>query len=97
MGLEDLNALKDADIPRRKIWKRFLRWIMLRRWTIFWIGSAIVGPPVVALLLRKNKSWSSMIKLYIIPGTFISVLIWIPVMKGIGWFTWEQYIRPLFY
>src|SRR5690349_8567153 len=57
LGLSEFNALKGADIQRRNIWKRFERWVMRRTWTIYWIGSIIFGPHVVALLLRRNKRW----------------------------------------
>lgn len=94
LGLEELNALKSAEIPNRKIFKRLTRWIMRRTWTIYWIGAIILGPPFVALLLRKDKSWYLTITKYVIPGTLISVFFWVFSWRGIGMFTWEQYVKP---
>ena len=82
-------------IPRWRILKRLMRWSTKTRKTTFWLGSILIGPPVVAALLRKDSSWKENFR-YIVPGALLSVVFWVSLYTGIGIFTWEQYIKPFF-
>ncbi len=94
LGLEKFNQLSQEDVQRYRFFRRFLKWIMCRRVTIYFLGSIFIGPHVVALLLRKNEKMSSTICFYLIPTTLISVLTWVLIMKGVGLLTWNQYVKP---
>lgn len=94
LGLDHLNQLRDEnDIPPSKVGKRFKRWCMRRRLTIFVFGSCLIGPPVVTILLRKPGSLPDSI-FYILSGTLISVVTWVTVWKGF-WSVWALYIKPV--
>ena len=96
MGLEEFKGSKALlPLPRRKIFKRFKLWITKSRRTTLWLGSVIIGPPVVTVLLRKNPGWRESLR-YIIPGTLLSVGVWVTFYAGVGLLTWEQYIKPFF-
>lgn len=96
LGLDHLNQLRDErDIPTSKFGKRFKRWCMRRRLTIFVFGSCFIGPPVVTILLRKPGSLSDSV-FYILSGTLISVVTWVTVWKGF-WGVWAMYIKPAIY
>ena len=91
MGLERLNRLQDEkNIPRQSIGKRFTRWLVQRRLTIFLFGPCFVGPPIVTILLRRPHSLADNI-FYILSGTLISVVVWVTVWKGF-WNIWASYI-----
>ncbi|MGO9532715.1 MAG: hypothetical protein ACLPT6_07835 [Desulfobaccales bacterium] len=95
LGLAYLNNLRTDDhIYKYQLFKRLFRWTLRKGfWTIYVIGPIIIGPYVVAIILRKDKSCKSNLS-YIIPGTLLSVLFWVTTMKGIGTLTWHQYIIP---
>ena len=96
LGLEHLNRLRDQkDILRHQAWKRFMRWLMRRRLTIFTFGSCLVGPPVVAILLRRPGSQADNV-FYILSGTLISVVTWVTFWKGF-WNVWALYIKPIIF
>jgi hypothetical protein len=93
LGLEHLNRLRDEKhIPQHRTGKRLTRWFMRRRLTIFLLGSCLVGPPVVTILLRKPGSPGDNI-FYIISGTLISAVVWVTFWKGF-WNVWVLYIQP---
>jgi len=96
MELEEFKgSAATKPIPGWRIFKRFKRWMTKTRKTTFWLGSIFIGPPIVAVLLRKNSSWGQNLK-YIIPGTFLSVIVWVSLYAGVGMFTWNQYVIPFF-
>ncbi|MBF0555894.1 MAG: hypothetical protein HQK96_15320 [Nitrospirae bacterium] len=95
LGLQQLNELKyDNKIPNHRIFKRLLKQMMLKGyWWIYFIGALIVGPPIVTILLRREKSLSQNL-LYIIPGTLLSVVFWVSIWTGVGIVTWNQFVKP---
>jgi hypothetical protein len=94
----NLQEFKDRDqnkiIPPWRAFKRFKRWMVLNSRITFWLGSWTVGPPIVTILLRKEANWKQNM-VYILPGSLLSVLIWVPIWTGLGEITWKQYIVPL--
>jgi hypothetical protein len=96
LGINEINNLAMTDqIPKHQLFKRLLRWAIRRgHWWIHIIGSTTIGPPVVALLLRKKGTWSASI-FYLASGTLISVTLWVTIWAGVGKLTWQQYVRPL--
>jgi hypothetical protein len=94
LGLDRLNKLRDEkDIPKSSPKRRFTRWCMRRRLAIFTLGSCILGPPVVTILLRKPGSLPDSM-FYTFSGTLISVVVWVTAWKGI-WSVWIIYIKPV--
>jgi hypothetical protein len=95
LGLAGLNALRSADIPPRRVFKRLTRWTLQKgRWWIFALGSIFLGPPVVTPLLREGGCRRSAI-LLLAGGTLISVAFWVTVWSSVGLVTWNQYVLPL--
>lgn len=100
LGMEKINLLlhDKEEIPRHKIFRRLLRWVLKRGGSlaVFLIVPCIFGPFISTILLRKNVSWKQNM-VFIVSGTIISALFWVSLWMGIGLFTWEQYVIPLFY
>ena len=96
LGLRDLGSLKNRqDIPAHRIFRRLVAWTLRRgRGGIFLVGSILLGPPVVAVLLGDERSRRRAI-LLIAGGTLASVAFWVTVWSGVGLFTWKQYVLPL--
>lgn len=96
VGLNKLIKLEEEkDIPKYRIFKRLLRWTMRKgHWWIHIIGSCLIGPPVVTVLLSKKGSWKSGF-FYLSSGTLISVIVWVTVWSGVGKLTWNQFVRPV--
>ena len=95
LGINEINRLAMIDhLEPHKISQRLTLWILRQgHWWIHIIGSALIGPPVVTLLLRKDESWKSNL-VYLTSGTLISVLVWVTAWTGIGQLIWNRLIRP---
>lgn len=90
LELDHLNALRsEKDIPRKMLWKRFQKWMMQRRITIFIFGSIAIGPPVITILLRKCPDDKVDNAFYIFSGTLLSVVFWVSSWTGF-WFVWAS-------
>jgi hypothetical protein len=94
LGIEYLRGLRNTAVERKSILKRFARWIMKRRTTIFWLGSIFrLDPDVVTLLLREDKrnTFENSIKITL-PSVVLSMVFWTMVFKlgimGFKYFTW---------
>lgn len=95
-GLDEFKSSKSPlSIPKWRIIKRLKHFAMNTRKTTFWLGSIIVGPPVITILLRKDAGWGQNLK-YIIPGTLLSAGFWVSFYVGIGLLVWQQFIKPFF-
>jgi hypothetical protein len=92
VGLEYLRNLQKGKIEKKRFFKRFLRSVMRRRYSIFWIGSvAQMNPDGVTLLLRKDRSSTLSNFLGItLPSTLLSIAFWTTVFKlgimGVAYF-----------
>lgn len=95
LGLRDLGSLKNRqDIPGHRIFRRLVAWTLRRdRCGIFLVGSILLGPPVVTVLLGDERNRRRDISL-IASGTLVSVAFWVTVWSGVGLFTWKQYVLP---
>lgn len=97
MGLNEFkNMDREKYIPAWRIFKRLKMLMAKSRRTTFWIGSILIGPPIVAILLRKENNWRNNL-LYVVPGTLISVFVWVTLWSGVGTLTWNQYILPFYH
>ncbi len=96
LGLDEVNELRNReDIPRHQIVKRAMRWALRKgRRETFFVGSILIGPPIITPILRKKGNLGSSI-FYLTTGTFVSVIFWVTLWSGVGLFTWEQYVKPL--
>lgn len=83
MGIDYLCNLKNAELDTRNIYKKFARWILRRRATIFWVGSIFrLDPDGVTLLLRDDKSKTIENALKItLPSVILSMVFWTIVFK----------------
>jgi len=94
LGIEYLCGLRNTAVDRKSILKRFARWIMQRRTTIFWLGSIFrLDPDGVTLLLRDDKSKTTENALKItLPSVVLSMMFWTGVFKlgimGFKYFKW---------
>lgn len=95
LGLAGLRGIaRSGVVPKYGVCERTFLWSLKRgRLWLHVIGSCIVGPPVVTLLLRKKGSILSTI-FYLTTGTFIAVGFWVTVMSGVGRLTWHQFVSP---
>jgi hypothetical protein len=92
VGLEYLRNMQKGRVEKKKFFKRFLRSVMRRRYSIFWIGSvAQINPDGVTLLLRKDRT--STLKNFLgitLPSTVLSIAFWTTVFKlgitGVAYF-----------
>jgi hypothetical protein len=96
LGLERLKELgRDVGIPRHRIFKKLLKRVLSGGyWAIYLLGPLTIGPPIVAILLRKKKNLKQNLS-FIIPGTLLSAVFWVSVWTGVGALTWNQFILPL--
>jgi hypothetical protein len=88
LGINYIVGLKDQEIKRNEIFKRFARWIVKRRITIFLVGSLFeLDPDIVTLLLRKKGERGFKVLFYSVAYSIItwSVIYWLGV-KGYGYF-----------
>jgi hypothetical protein len=83
VGLEYLRNMQTGKLEKKKFFKRFLRAVMRRRYSIFWIGSvAQINPDGVTLLLRKDRTGTLKNFLAItLPSTALSIAFWTLVFK----------------
>jgi len=92
VGLEYLRNMQRGTLEKKKFFKRFLRTVMRRRYSIFWIGSvAQINPDGVTLLLRKDRTSTLRNFLGItVPSTALSLAFWSVVFKmgimGVAYF-----------
>lgn len=93
-GMEELRKIECTQYKRSQFFKRFLKWILSRKNTIFWIGSwCSIDPTYVTLLLRRSSKefWRNSL-LITIPSVTLSMLvhtgIWWCAVKGFGWAVW---------
>jgi hypothetical protein len=88
------NLAKNDHIPPHQIFRRATRRVLLEGfWVIFLIGPIILGPFVIAILLRKQKTLQVNL-LYTFTGALINSLFWVALMRGVGVLTWG-YIEEL--
>lgn len=87
LGMNEINRLAHIEnIPTHQYFKRLMRWSLSKgHWWVFFIGSATVGPPVIALLLQQPNNLKSL-WFYLVTGTLISVFTWVTIWSGIGKF-----------
>ncbi len=92
VGLEYLRNMQRGTLEKKKFFKRFLRTVMRRRYSIFWIGSvAQINPDGVTLLLRRDRTSTLRNFLGItVPSTALSLAFWSVVFKmgimGVAYF-----------
>lgn len=92
VGLEYLRNMQRGKFEKKRFFKRFLRSVMRRRYSIFWIGSvAQFNPDGVTLLLRKDRTSTLRNFLKItLPSTVLSITFWTIVFKlgimGVAYF-----------
>jgi hypothetical protein len=92
VGLEYLRNMQQGKLEKKKFFRRFLRSVMRKRYSIFWIGSvAQINPDGVTLLLRKDRT--STLKNFLgitLPSTVLSIAFWTIVFKlgimGVAYF-----------
>jgi len=96
LGLQRLGSLKNCqDIPAHRIFRRLVAWTLRRgRCGVFLVGSILLGPPVVTVLLSDERSRRRAIPI-LVGGTLVSVAFWVTVWSGVGFFTWKQYVLPI--
>lgn len=83
-GLEYLRNIQRGNVEKKRFFKRFLRAVMRRRYSIFWIGSVVqINPDGVTLLLRKDRTstFSNFINITL-PSTALSIAFWTIVFKS---------------
>ena len=99
LSIGKVNELmnREIEIPRHKIFKRFIAWTFQKGGfiAIYLIVPIIFGPFISAIILRKKNNLLQNLA-YIIPGTILSVVFWVSVWTGAGFLTWEKYILPLY-
>lgn len=80
-GIEEMRLIAHSTPTKYQFFKRFIKWFMQRRATIFWIGSFYyLDPDYVTLLLRKEGDSFMKTTLRItIPSVFISMIFWTSV------------------
>jgi hypothetical protein len=84
--------MQQGKLEKKKFFKRFLRSVMRKRYSIFWIGSvAQINPDGVTLLLRKDRTSTLRNFLGItLPSTVLSIAFWTIVFKlgimGVAYF-----------
>ena len=90
LKLQFINALREEDnIPPYRLMKRLTRFILRHGfWAVFVFGPVILGPFVVTMLLRRRKTWETMVA-YALSGSIFSALFWVAFMQGLGMFTWR--------
>jgi hypothetical protein len=83
VGLEYLRNMQKGKVAKNKLFKRFLRSVMRRRYSIFWFGSvAQFNPDGVTLLLRRDRTSTLRNFLGItLPSTVLSIAFWTTVFK----------------
>jgi hypothetical protein len=86
-GIEEMRTIADAQLEKKQVFKRIVKWIMQREFAIFWIGSVYyLDPDYVALLMRKKgESLVSLTKRIIIPSVMISMIFW----TSVYWFVYQ--------
>ena len=94
-GIDTLRALTAAAPAELGRWRRIIRWILMRRASIFWIGSVCyLDPDYVTLLLQKSgESMGRTLATITLPSVVLSQVAW----GGIYWlgyqgFTWASWL-----
>ena len=99
LAIGKVNELmnREIEIPRHKIFKRFMAWLFQKGGflAIYLVVPIIFGPFISAIILRKNSGLRQNL-LYIIPGSLLSAVFWVSLYVGIGFFTWKKYILPFY-
>jgi hypothetical protein len=90
LGLHYINSLRyDEAIPSYDLFKRLVRFVLRKGfWAIFVIGPILLGPFVITILLRRERTWKANL-LFVLPGSVFNALFWVALMKGVGIFTWR--------
>lgn len=93
LGIEYLRGLETAKLTKKQLWKKFGRWIIRRRLTIFWIGTIVyLDSDVVTLLLRKKEDTIKNILKITLPSVIWSMIFWSVIYKlgvmGVKYFVW---------
>ncbi len=96
-GIEEMRKILDSDLQKKQIFKRFVRWFMRRRITIFLVGSCVyLDPDYVTLMLRRAEdSFLKTIFRITIPSVAVSMVFWTTIywlayqpMKDTEWARW---------
>jgi hypothetical protein len=90
LGIEKLTMTENETSSTKQ--NHLHRWILSNRTVTFWIGSIIIGPPIITLLLRKSDHWKQSFR-YIFLSTMLTTLFWVSVYT-IGIETWKHFIEP---
>lgn len=94
-GIDTLRVLVTADPAGLTRWKRFARWVLQRRTSIFWIGSVFyLDPDFVTLLLRRpgDTLWRTL-AMIALPSVVLSQTVWVGVYwLGYQGFTWARWL-----
>lgn len=93
-GLETLRELEHAVLTKGQWFKRLMRWMLMSKRKIFWVGSWFyLDPDYVTLLLRKKEEgYISTFLQITLPSVMISMVVWLGVwwaaVQGFRWAVW---------
>lgn len=75
--MERIHRIGAEAANNKGILRRFAGWVLMRRSTIFWLGSLWLEPDLVTLLLRRENrmTMSSTLKITL-PSNILCVTIW---------------------
>ncbi len=90
LELEELGNLKKQKGDKINFLKKITKKILEKGyWYIYFIGPILIGPHVVAIMLRKEKglfeNW-----LFILPGSILSAVFWVLFWKGFIFVFWYK-------
>lgn len=93
-GLETLRELEHETLTKGQWVKRFIRWMLMSKRLIFWIGSWFyLDPDYVTLLLRKKgEGYVSTFLRITLPSVVLGMVVWLGVywaaVQGYRWASW---------
>ena len=77
-GIDEMRKMENTDYKPNQYIKRFIRWMLLRKMTVFLIGSWFyLDPDYVTLLVRDSKKsfWANSFRITI-PSVFLAMVVW---------------------
>lgn len=93
-GLETLRELEHAVLVEGQWFKRLVRWMLMSKRKIFWIGSWFyLDPDYVTLLIRKKEDgYVATFVQITLPSVVLGMVVWLGVwwaaVQGFRWAVW---------